>query len=176
MATLPEGCALRRATATDYAAYAALCRATFVSTFAPFHDEAEMARHLAAAFPDERLRAELTAEDEVVLVVSAGEALVAYARLTRNSSPSCVIGSRPMEIARFYVASAWHGRGVAAPLMAAVVDEARGANCDVAWLGVWEHNSRALGFYLRQGFVTVGRQVYPFDGQPENDLVMALAL
>jgi GNAT superfamily N-acetyltransferase len=174
--TLPTGCALRRATAADLAAYGELCRRTFEETYRDHHDEDALARHVAATFRDERLRDELADPERLVLAVTCDAAWVAYALLERGPSPSTVRGDRPREIVRFYVASSWQGRGVAAPLMAAALDAARAAGCDVAWLTVWEQNSRALRFYARQGFVPVGRTTYLFDGTPENDLLLAVAL
>jgi ribosomal protein S18 acetylase RimI-like enzyme len=87
-----------------------------------------------------------------------------------------VHGACPIEIARFYVHARWHGRGLAAPLMQSALDAIRTAGGDVAWLGVWEQNSRAIQFYHRQGFVAVGRTTYLFDGVPEDDLLLAAAL
>jgi diamine N-acetyltransferase len=39
--------------------------------------------------------------------------------------------------------------------MGRAVDEARVAGADVLWLGVWERNERAIGFYRRCGLRSV---------------------
>ena len=172
----PPDCILRRATLTDLAAYAELARRTFSETYRDSHDAGVLARHVAATFTDERLRADLEDEGRTVLAVTVGPEWVAYAVLARSSAPPEVAGERPLEIARFYVASPWHGRGVAAPLMAATLDAARRQGGDAAWLCAWEHNPRALRFYYRQGFEQVGRATYVFDGQPEDDYLLTVAL
>ncbi|MDP1892455.1 MAG: GNAT family N-acetyltransferase [Gemmatimonadaceae bacterium] len=176
MHPLPPDCLLRRATPADLAAYAELARRTFIETYRSSHDDVALARHVAATLDDERLRAELADAGRTVLAVTVGQEWVAYAALAAGATPPEVRGDRPLEIARFYVASAWHGRGVAAPLMDAVLDEARRRGGDAAWLCVWEHNARALRFYLGRGFELIGRTTYIFDGRPEDDHLLAIRL
>lgn len=176
MPTLPPGCALRLARPDDLAAYAALCRRTFIDTYADTHPPEVMQRHVDATFREERLHGELEADDGPVFVVTHQDGLIAYACLGRGPAPAEVHGGRPVEIVRFYVDRPWHGRGIAGPLMDAALNAARDAGGDVAWLTVWEHNSRALGFYARQGFARVGRATYLFDGVPESDHLLAISL
>jgi GNAT superfamily N-acetyltransferase len=173
---LPHGCALRRAGPDDLGSYGELCRRTFTDTYAEGYDAAALARHVAEVFSDDRLSDELSSADDPILAVTHGTAWVAYARLQRSPAPSAVRGARPVEIERFYVERAWHGRGLAGALMDAVLGTVRDAGADVAWLKVWEHNSRALGFYARQGFARIGRATYLFDGRPENDHLLAITL
>jgi ribosomal protein S18 acetylase RimI-like enzyme len=167
---------LRRARPDDLADYADLCRRTFTDAYAANHEADALARHVAVAFRDERLRDELASDDAPVFLVAHEGILVAYACLGLGPAPAGVHGTRPVEIVRFYVDRAWHGRGIAGPLMDAVLGAARDAGGDVAWLTTWEHNSRALGFYARQGFARVGRATYLFDGVPENDQLLAIPL
>ena len=176
MSKFPPDCTLRRATPDDIAAYGEFCRRTFSETYRDHHDADALSRHVAATFDASRLRADLEGERRTVLAVTAGQEWVAYALLTAGDAPPEVHGTRPMEIARFYVGAAWHGRGVAAPLMDAVLDEARRQGGDAAWLCVWEHNPRALRFYLGMGFELLGRTTYIFDGVPENDHLLSIAL
>jgi ribosomal protein S18 acetylase RimI-like enzyme len=172
----PPNCSLRRATPADLAAYAELARRTFTETYREAHDAVSLARHVAATLSDERVRAELEDEGRTVLAVTVGPEWVGYTVLATGATPPEVPGNQPLEIARFYVESAWHGRGVAAPLMDAVLAEARRQGGDAAWLCVWEHNARALRFYLGRGFELIGRTTYIFDGQPEDDHLLAIRL
>lgn len=176
MYQFPPDCRLHRATLADLAAYGELCRRTFIETYRVNHDADALSRHVAATLGDERLRADLEGPGRTVLAVVAGSEWVAYAALVTGLVPPEVRGERPMEIARFYVTSAWHGRGIAVPLMSAVLEEARRQGSDAAWLCVWEHNARALRFYRGQGFEVIGRTTYIFDGQPEDDHLLAISL
>lgn len=176
MHQFPATCILRRATPADVAAYGEFCRRTFLETYRANHDADALSRHIAATFAEPHLRADLEDGRRTVLAVTAGQEWVAYAVLAAGAAPPAVRGDRPLEIARFYVASAWHGRGVAAPLMDAVLDAARRRGADAAWLCVWEHNARAMRFYLARGFELIGRTAYILDGRPEDDHLLAVAL
>ncbi len=176
MPTFPSGCALHRAGPVDLAAYAAFSRATFSDTYRASHSADALARHVAHTFRDDLLRQELDRPERAVLAVREGDAWVGYAVVECTPAPPCVRAQRPVEIARFYVTAAWHGRGLAAPLMAAALDEAQRQGGDMAWLSVWEQNPRAIQFYARQGFAPVGRATYLFDAVPEDDIVVAVAL
>jgi GNAT superfamily N-acetyltransferase len=173
---LPHGCALLRAGPADLVPYGAISRQTFSDTYGATHAAAVVARHVAERFDDAQLRAELADPLRTVLAVMHAGHWVAYAVLRSGSAPVELTGRHPVEMERFYVDRAWHGGGVAAPLMAAGLDAARQQGCEVAWLGVWEQNSRAIRFYTRCGFADVGRTTYLFDGHAENDVVMATPL
>ena len=176
MNRLPHGCALRRATPADIDNYAAISRRTFADTYRGTHSAEVLERHVGARFTEEALRIELSDATREALVVTRGDAWVGYVLLHEGAPPSDVHGSHPVEVERFYVDADWHGRGVARPLMEAALDAARVRGGDVAWLSVWQENPRAVRFYERCGFVVVGSATYLFDGHPESDHLMAIAL
>jgi ribosomal protein S18 acetylase RimI-like enzyme len=60
--------------------------------------------------------------------------------------------------------------------MRACVEQARAWHCDVLWLGVWEHNPRAIAFYEKQGFRKVGRHTFMVGSDVQYDDVMARPL
>jgi GNAT superfamily N-acetyltransferase len=77
-----------------------------------------------------------------------------------------------VELERFYVDQRWHGRGIAAQLMDAVLRVARGLDGDALWLGVWERNAKAIRFYEKQGFECVGAQTFRLGSDVQHDDVM----
>jgi ribosomal protein S18 acetylase RimI-like enzyme len=81
-----------------------------------------------------------------------------------------------MEIRRIYVLQESVGRGVGSKLMSASLDEARQHACDIAWLGVWEKNQRAIDFYRRWGFREAGSHIFLLGDDPQTDLIMVLEL
>ena len=58
--------------------------------------------------------------------------------------------------------------------MADAIERAATLGANVVWLGVWEHNPRAIRFYEKHGFTTAGEQ--PFGKDPQRDLVMVRPL
>jgi ribosomal protein S18 acetylase RimI-like enzyme len=77
-----------------------------------------------------------------------------------------------VELARFYVDRPWHGRGVARELMDAARAAARNLGGRTFWLGVWEHNPRAIAFYAKCGFRDVGSHKFLVGSDLQTDRVM----
>ena len=98
-----------------------------------------------------------------------------------SGTPVCALGRRrprvcglnPVEIARFYSAAPWIGRGVGAALMTACLREAEARACDVVWLDVWDRNARAIAFYSKWGFEVVGEADFILGDDVQHDLLMA---
>ncbi|HEV7767664.1 MAG TPA: GNAT family N-acetyltransferase, partial [Thermoanaerobaculia bacterium] len=74
---------------------------------------------------------------------------------------------------RFYVEHGHHGRGIAQSLMQAAEDAARALGGTALWLGVWEHNPRAIAFYLKCGFGDVGSHPFMVGRDLQTDRLMS---
>lgn len=171
------GISIRRATEHDAALLAALGRRLFGDTFAAHNAPEDMAAYVVEAFSAERQRDELREPGSTFWLAEdvAGEP-AGYVRLRIGSSHGAVTGVRQAEVSRLYADRAHHGRGVGAALLARCVEEARRQAVDALWLGVWEHNRRAIAFYEKQGFRAVGEQSFTLGSDVQRDLVMALSL
>ena len=149
----------------------------FEETFAPHNTRDDMAAYLSQAFGEAKQRAELLAPDATCWIAedASGEA-AGYVWLRMGSANTDVRAERSAEVSRLYADRAHHGRGVGAMLLAQCIAEARRQGADVLWLGVWEHNARAIAFYEKHGFRTVGAQPFTLGSDVQRDLVMALRL
>ena len=87
-----------------------------------------------------------------------------------------VSGSEPIEIQRIYVDPSVIGQGLGAILMQACLDEAEAHEYETIWLGVWEHNHRAIAFYEKWGFDTVGKQLFQLGSDEQTDVIMQRAV
>ena len=76
------------------------------------------------------------------------------------------------EIQRLYVRREAQGTGLAHILMRACIDEIARRGSDLAWLGVWEKNPRAIAFYRKFGFTEAGDHVFPVGDDPQRDVIM----
>jgi GNAT superfamily N-acetyltransferase len=167
---------IRRAAVSDAPALAELAARTFTETFAEENSPEDLDAHLRSAYGVAQQTAELEDRDVVTLLAFRGEELAGFAQVRRKSAPSCVIGERPIELHRFYLARSAQGTGLAAPLMHAARAAAQELGGLHMWLGVWERNPRAIAFYLKTGFVSVGSHVFMVGSDPQRDLVLVSAL
>lgn len=173
---------LRRATAADAAALAALAARLFRDTYGPAGDPAlsggsrpdDVEAYVAPHFGPAIQAAEL-ADPELTTLVAEADALVAYAQV-RAPSPHAVAGAGAAEVARLYVDAPWQGRGVADALMAAAVGVARAAGAPALWLAVLRRNARAVGFYRRHGFQAAGTSTFRMGAEEQDDWIMVRPL
>jgi len=166
---------IRRGIARDAATLAEFAARTFAETFGAENDPRRLQEYLAKAYGIEQQTAELHDPDVVTLLATLDD-LVGYAQVRRSRPPRCVEPAGSVELHRFYVDRAAHGTGVAQQLMASVRACARELGADRLWLGVWEHNPRAIAFYAKAGFSDVGAHTFDVGGDLQIDRVMLAPL
>ncbi|HYJ39836.1 MAG TPA: GNAT family N-acetyltransferase [Steroidobacteraceae bacterium] len=164
---------IRRAVAADADALAEIGARTFFETFAADNTAADMRLFLESTWRPDLQRAEiLDADLDTLLVCDATGAIAGFAQLREAHPPAGIAVSAPVELKRFYVDKAWHGRGLALTLMGASELAARARGARELWLGVWERNERAQAFYRKCGFRKVGTTVFVVGTDPQTDNVM----
>jgi diamine N-acetyltransferase len=162
---------IRTASAADAEALTELGTRTFRETFSGANTPEDMALYLAEHFGGGLQRAELEDKAVLFLLLEAEERAAGYVKLRRGQANAR--GSRPLEICRFYVDAPWHGKGAAPLLLEAVDAFAMRDGHDDVWLAVWEHNARAIRFYLKHGFTRVGEQPFTLGRDVQTDWLMA---
>lgn len=167
---------VRKAQPVDAGPLAALAERTFREAFEAANTPENMAQHCRDCYGAAIQAREIADAARVTLLVESGGELAGYAQLRWGVQPACIAGAAPGEIQRLYVARAFHGLGVAQALMESCLEELAVHGSDLAWLGVWEHNPRAIAFYRKYGFYEVGAQVFPVGDDPQRDLVMVRPL
>lgn len=162
---------VRPAIPSDAAALAELGARTFFDTFAAQNSAEDMEAYLARTYGEAQQRREIGDPAIATLVVDDGGALVAFAQLRGSDSEY-----GDVELARLYVDRGQHGRGIAQMLMGAAIDAARELGGATLWLGVWEHNARAIRFYEKCGFRDVGSQPFLLGSDLQTDRVMTFVI
>lgn len=92
-----------------------------------------------------------------------------------------------MELVKIYAINLTHGTGIGGALVRAWMERckvfvareaelrkfpAEAGKVGIAFLGVWEHNLKALPIYERYGFQTFGKHVFTLGDDPQTDLLM----
>lgn len=167
---------IRRATLSDALALSELAASTFAETFGADNTTEDLAAHLQSSYGAAQQSAELSDPDVMTLLAYTGTELVGFAQVRRKSAPDCVIHERCIELHRFYLVLAAHGRGVAAPLMVAARAAAQDLGGLHLWLGVWERNPRAVAFYIKSGFAQVGSHHFLVGSDRQTDWVVCQSI
>lgn len=165
-------CGIRVARPDDAVRLADFGRRVFHAAFAADNNPDDLEAYLSAAYtPDAQAREIADPGVATLLACDEHDALLGFAQVRHAPVPPCVDDPTALEIWRFYVDQAWHGRGVASVLMAAACDEVTRRGGRSAWLGVWERNPRAQAFYRKSGFRPVGSHVFVVGTDPQTDLI-----
>jgi ribosomal protein S18 acetylase RimI-like enzyme len=174
----------RVATPADADEVAALAARTFALACPPTTTAEAIAEHIGTVLSPARFREHLAdAAHRVVLAEVDGRAVgytMVVAAPPKDPDVAGALRLRPViELSKVYVEAGSHGVGVARPLMAETLRIARdlagerGRDADAGiWLGVNEHNARAIRFYARSGFGIVGTRSFRLSDAVETDHVM----
>lgn len=168
--------AIRRGLVADAVELARFAARTFEETFAYSTAPSNMAAFLAETYGEAQQKAELEDPATRTLIAEAGGGIIAYAQVRWAEAPGCVTGEHAVELRRFYVDRPFHGRGLADQLMTAAEGVARALGGTRLWLGVFQHNERAIAFYTRRGFTRAGVQVFRLGEDEQADFIMVKEL
>lgn len=171
---MPGRAQIRPATPADAELLAEFAERTFRDAFAADNSPEDMEAYVREAFSVERLEAELAEDTNTFLLAFRYDAPrpVGYAKLRHGVVDPSVTGPDPVDLHRLYVDQKAIGSGVGAALMRACLDTARSAGRRTLWLGVWQRNRRALAFYRKWEFETVGDHVFRLGSDDQLDFIM----
>ncbi|MBC8154826.1 MAG: GNAT family N-acetyltransferase [Bacteroidetes bacterium] len=162
---------IRPATPADANILTELGAATAREAFGPPHNPAGVVEaYVRTAFTVAALTEELTdPKAAFFLVEDADGRAVGYAKL-RWKTPPRQLKLRPaLEIQRIYLLKQAVGQGLGRQLMDQCLTFARESGYAAVWLGVWERNQTALGFYARMGFTRIGWHYFQFGPDRQRD-------
>lgn len=163
---------VRRICDTDVHQLSVLARQSFFETFQNTCTVADMEGFLEANFNEAKLLDEIRDTGNQYFFAEAGGALAGYLLFAEDYCSFPLTAKwRSLELKRIYVLKSWLGKGIAHQLMNLYLTYASENGFELAWLGVWEHNSRARRFYEKYGFANSGyTHDFPIGDTPQTDL------
>jgi ribosomal protein S18 acetylase RimI-like enzyme len=167
-----EDVTIRTASIRDARLLADLGAKTFHDTFKPSNTEKDMELYLAKNFSTEQLERELKEAGTTFIIAEHNGEAVGYAKMRTQEEPEGLNESNQIEIERFYSRKEYFGKAVGKTLMEACLKIGKAAGHKVAWLGVWEHNPRAIAFYEKWGFQRFGTHAFVLGTDLQTDILM----
>lgn len=171
-----ESIRLRRGAPDDAERLAAFGAMAFAAAFGPYNSPEDLARYLEDNFSQRVIAAQLADPASTFLLMEDRKRIAGYGMLRAGPAPPSVTGPEPIELVRMYVDPPATGSGLGSRLMAASLDDAAAQGAQTIWLGVWQHNTRAIAFYERWGFRRVGEKTFILGDDVQTDDVMARGL
>jgi ribosomal protein S18 acetylase RimI-like enzyme len=167
---------IRYADPSDAMMIADISRTTFFDSFSSQNTKENIDKFMSVQFNREALMKEVGAEGNIFLLAFEGEELLGYVRMRESENPAGLGEADSIEIARIYVTRQSIGKGVGKALMKRCIDIAVEKGKEIIWLGVWEHNQRAIEFYTKSGFEKFGEHIFMLGDDPQTDWLMKKGL
>ncbi len=174
--TMDESITIRIATADDIPAIVSLGIRTFRDTFDEVNTPENMMLYLNGTFTQKKVLEDFLEQGAVFFIAEQEDEPIGYARVRRSPTPSELGNVKAIEIERLYADKKYLGKRVGYLLMSECLQYARDNDFQVVWLGVWEHNARAIAFYKRWGFEQFGDHIFMLGNDAQTDILMKKTL
>ena len=145
---------------------------TFNEAFAHLNTPENMNDYLATAFADEKLADEVGNPYSEFYMAQVDGDIVGYIKINHGPAQTDVKDENALEVERIYVLNAFQGKKVGQLLFNKALDIAMQMKKAYIWLGVWEHNAKALAFYKKNGFEVFGSHDFQLGDDLQTDLLM----
>jgi ribosomal protein S18 acetylase RimI-like enzyme len=145
---------------------------TFYEFFAGWNDPANMEAYSAIAFAPQKMLSELSNPNSEFYFALNEDVIVGYMKLNFNNAQTDIQDKNALEVERIYVSGKYHGKYIGKQLLDFSIEIARSKQFNYVWLGVWEHNEKAMAFYKRNGFETFGSHDFMLGDDKQTDLLM----
>lgn|SRR5690554_5835932 len=149
-----------------------ICEKTFLETFGEDNSEEDMERYLKETFSEETLKKELEEEDSLYFLAFMEEKPAGYMKLNFRDAQTEKGHEEAMEVQRIYVRKDMLGKGIGKRMLKKAMDIGKERNLKYVWLGVWEHNSKAIAFYEKLGFEKFDTHVFLLGEDRQTDHLM----
>lgn len=155
---------------------AKLGKQTFTETFINDCKPEDLEKYLHNTFNTKILKAELNNTDSRYFFAEYLDQPIAYLKLNIGNAQTEKKLENALEIERIYVLNKYQSLKVGRLLMKKAMEIAKAERIKYIWLGVWEHNHKAIGFYKKFGFIEFDKHVFQVGDDNQIDTLMKLQI
>jgi ribosomal protein S18 acetylase RimI-like enzyme len=163
---------ITRVALTDADLLLSFSKKVFFDAFSHMNKAEDMAQYSAIAFTVQQITSELNNPDSVFYFAFANGVLAGYVKLNFNDAQTEFRDTNALEVERIYVATDYYGKQIGKQLLNFAIAEAQKRHFKYVWLGVWEHNYKAISFYERNGFTTFSSHEFLLGNDLQIDVLM----
>lgn len=145
---------------------------TFNDTFKDQNSPDNMKTYLDKAFNDVQLEKELSNVASEFYFIYFNDEIAGYLKVNAEEAQTEPMGYESLEIERIYIRNDFQGKGLGKYLINKAIEIAISRNKKNIWLGVWEKNENAIGFYKKIGFVQTGEHSFNMGDEEQIDIIM----
>ncbi len=152
---------IRLANKEDAAIIALLGRITFKETFGDlFNDFEGLENYLDATFGVDKIERSIQKEINVYWVAFVDRLPVGYAKLKLDSPSTFLSANKVGQLQKIYVLKDFLSMKIGKRLQDILLEKAKSNGCEHIWLSVYKGNQRAIRFYEKNDFITIGEHKF----------------
>jgi diamine N-acetyltransferase len=167
-----NGIEIHKVTETQLLELQKISRQTFYEAFSAVNSEEDMAMYLEHSLSIEKLSTELSNENTEFYFAQLNDQVIGYLKLNTNDAQTDLQDEQALEVERIYLLIEYASKGVGQLLMEKAYQVAQLRKAEYIWLGVWEHNTKAIQFYKRNGFSEFGSHMFKLGNDDQRDILM----
>lgn len=167
---------IRKCTLEDVETLRSVAIETFTETFSEYNTPENMKLYLDTSFNLEQLEKELTNQNSQFYFVYVEGDLAGYLKVNLDDAQTEKMGEQSLEIQRVYIKSQYQKSGLGKLMVTKAEEIAKENNKHKIWLGVWEKNENAIGFYKNIGFIQTGDFTFYLGDEKQTDYIMTKEL
>ena len=157
---------IRLATKDDATYIAMLGRITFTEAFGQlFTDKDGLKQYLNTTFSVQKIKESLGKTNNVYWIAFVDELPVGYAKLKLRSPCQFINDKRISQLQKIYVLQDFLSMKIGKRLQEVLLQRAMMSGSRAIWLSVYQGNQRAIAFYEKNGFGTIGAHHFSIGAQ-----------
>lgn len=145
---------------------------TFIDSFSDANSKDDMDQYILESRSIEKITREFDNPESVFYFAISDETPVGFMKLNRGVAQNECKYENSMEIQQIYVDKEFQNLKIGQLLLDSALNKAVGEHFDFIWLGVWEHNPKAIRFYERNGFQLFSKHEFRLGKDLQTDLLM----
>lgn len=151
-----------------------ISRQTFYETYCTMNTKENMDKYLNENLSISTLEKELKNPNSKFYIIKDLDKNIGYLKLNMGPAQTDIKDASALEIERIYVIKEYQGKKAGQQLYEKTIQLAKEKMLKYIWLGVWQENSKAIQFYVKNGFEIFDQHVFKLGDEEQTDFLMRL--
>ena len=149
-----------------------ISRQTFYETYCTMNTKENMDKYLNENLSISTLEKELKNPNSLFFIIRDLDKNIGYLKLNMGPAQTDIKDANALEIERIYVIKEYQGKKAGQQLYEKTIQVAKEKMLKYIWLGVWQENSKAIQFYIKNGFEIFEQHVFKLGDEEQTDFLM----
>lgn len=128
----------------------------------------DMTAYLDDNYVEDVIRLELNDPNNIYYLMYDDDRMIGFSKIVYNSPNKFLPDENVTKLDRIYLMEEYHGKGLAQQFLDFNIELAKENGQSALWLYTWVGNKRAIAFYEKEGFETIGEHMFQVSATHSN--------